>query len=102
MRELVWKISYKHITYQFSSPEAPIERRGKSREGTGRVDICKEAAQRHSAWRSGLKTGKRPEKDRDQDCKRPDCSPVFSFLRSKDRKKTGLCEPVASVRTGLL
>jgi len=41
------------------------------------------------------RTGPRPEKG-------PDRSPVFWFLRFKDRKKTGLDEPVASVRTGLL
>jgi len=33
------------------------------------------------------RTGPRPQKDRT-------CGPVFSFLRCKDRKKTGLSEPV--------
>jgi len=55
-----------------------------------------------SAWKSGLKTAKRPQPDRTKTAKRPDRSPVFWFLRSRDRKKTGLNEPVLSVRTGLL
>src|SRR6267378_4506728 len=48
----------------------------------------------HSAWKSGLKTAKRPQPDRTKTGKRPDCSPVFWLLRFQDRKKTGLNEPV--------
>ena len=43
-----------------------------------------------SVWRSGLKTGKKPELDRTGLEKRPDCSLGLSYLAIKDRKKTGL------------
>ena len=49
-------------------------------------------------WKMGVVLGclvSRLEKGQDR-------SPVFWFLRFKDRKKTSLDEPVASVRTGLL
>jgi hypothetical protein len=51
-----------------------------------------------SALRSGLKTGKRPEKNRTKTSLLKDCSPVFSNFEIEDRKKTGLYEPV---RTGV-
>ena len=43
-----------------------------------------------SAWKSGLKTGKRPEKDQIKTGLLKDCSSVFSNFEIKDPKKTGI------------
>ena len=51
-----------------------------------------------SVWKSGLRTGKRPQLDRTGPEKRPDCSLGLWYLKIKDRKKTGLFGPV---QTGL-
>jgi hypothetical protein len=66
----------------------------KSWEKDGRQSACG-----NSVWKSGLKTGKRPEPDRDQTAVRSFSSYGLSTLRMKDRKKTGLNEPVL---TGIL
>jgi len=55
-----------------------------------------------SAWKSGLRTAKRPQKDRTKTWKDRTSSPGLLFLRTWDRKKTGFNEPVWPVRTGLL
>ena len=55
-----------------------------------------------SAWKSGLRTAKRPQKDRTKTWKDWTSSPGLLFLRTWDRKKTGFNEPVWPVRTGLL
>ena len=54
-----------------------------------------------SVWKSSLKTRKRPQLDRTGPEKDRTSGPVFWNLRIKDRKKTGLDEPVFAVKTGL-
>ncbi len=43
-----------------------------------------------SAWKSSLKTEKRPEKDQTKTSLLKDCSLVFSNFEIKDCKKTGI------------
>ena len=64
--------------------------------------------QRETVWvmlvsvcKSSLKTEKRLQTGLDWTGKDWTSSPVFSILRMKDCKKTGLYEPVFAVRTGL-
>ena len=63
-------------------------------KATGSSKAVENLEEMISAWKSGLKTAKRPQPDRTKTGKRPDHSPVFWFLRFQDRKKTGLNEPV--------
>jgi hypothetical protein len=55
-----------------------------------------------SAWKSGLKTTKRPRLDRTKTGKDRTSSPVFSFSTMKDRSFCGFETGPGPVLTGLL